>query len=791
MERMFPGIPICIPNPYCPLAFEDFGGEVEDAEACSASPMYHRSIVVMEVGTYQQWENLEGREVIASPQVARATKMALQAYSYPGAEATARARAALQVSPICPEAYVVLAVHSSSYEEALAFFRLAEGQGLQVVQPGIADEALETDDDLWGRVVLRAWIRGVYGVGNTLRKLGRYREALERYEVLVRHCPRPNTHSSFCNFHAHMPELWYRVHGPEECLKRVRSSSSGSSCLSASVPRVHGDCLHPLASTTCELNSCQVPWLYNLALANYVTGVERGVGLVSGGAFQGSQGSQGMLREALNGAAAVLAVTQNPHVVDYLTGDRKMPRGRIPQSMGPSDSPMQAALYAKDCRDLWEGVPGAIPYILRLRNTMSAAEQLILAGRSPSAPFDAALVEKCFRGGVLPNSAVTGLPNSGSLLGAAAILERPEAPALVRLLLEQGAKVAPTPGSPQPLTPLHLACYYGAEPEVVRLLLEHGGDAFSMSSSRFGPVQPPIAMACNQGNPRELDVILEHCPELANPTGSRPALTAKGAALLEGCLIELLRTSVLPCVKGKAKCQRCTSGDAAHGPHVSFEGCVDAVVRHGLRPSTPLLKKLQRIVKDSQPTWGNKLAKDLLEYFLKTAAAAGPAAGAGSGTAGASGSASSSSSSTAAGAAGAAGPAAEPPPEGDPSGWSVAQLKRFLAGSAVDTSQCIEKSQLVDLCRPLLEARAAAAAAASAAAAAAQPAAGAGAGAASGDANGAGAARATERRCALCRAPHRQDGGRLRVCTGCQRAWYCSKACQRKHWGAHKAACNR
>ena len=41
-----------------------------------------------------------------------------------------------------------------------------QGGWLQAVQPGTADERLETpgdDGDLWGRVVLRAWIRWVEG----------------------------------------------------------------------------------------------------------------------------------------------------------------------------------------------------------------------------------------------------------------------------------------------------------------------------------------------------------------------------------------------------------------------------------------------------------------------------------------------------------------------------------------------------------------------------------------------------------------------------------------------------
>jgi hypothetical protein len=47
--------------------------------------------------------------------------------------------------------------------------------------------------------------RGVYGVGNTLRKLGQYGEALEKYELLAKRCRKPSTYSSFHNFHAHLP----------------------------------------------------------------------------------------------------------------------------------------------------------------------------------------------------------------------------------------------------------------------------------------------------------------------------------------------------------------------------------------------------------------------------------------------------------------------------------------------------------------------------------------------------------------------------------------------------------
>lgn len=30
---------------------------------------------------------------------------------------------------------------------------------------------------------------------------------------------------------------------------------------------------------------------------------------------------------------------------------------------------------------------------------------------------------------------------------------------------------------------------------------------------------------------------------------------------------------------------------------------------------------------------------------------------------------------------------------------------------------------------------------------------------------------------------------KLRMCSGCEKVWYCDRECQRQHWPAHKAAC--
>jgi hypothetical protein len=137
-----------------------------------------------------------------------------------------------------------------------------------------------------------------------------------------------------------------------------------------------------------------------------------------------------------------------------------------------------------------------------------------------------------------------------------------------------------------------------------------------------------------------------------------------------------------------------------------------------------------------------------------------------------------------------AGAASAALPEGDPSGWRVGQLKRMLAEAGVDCSHCIEKVQLVELCRDLLVGSGPGAAAA-APATTGQARAASSSSVASGQTNGSGGAAAAGKSCAKCGAERRPDGGKLRVCTGCLRAHYCSSECQKGHWREHKAVCKK
>jgi tetratricopeptide (TPR) repeat protein len=145
----------------------------------------------------------------------------------------------VQIHPICPEAYNVLALQSDSYEEALEYFKKAVEQGTLVKNEKDMKEALE-NKEIFGLPPMRAYFRGLFGVGNTLRKMGKYEEALPYYEKLATMEQRPGSSGmSYINYNAHLPELWFRIYGPEECLKRALKYKN-SQCL--------------------EYHSCQIPW---------------------------------------------------------------------------------------------------------------------------------------------------------------------------------------------------------------------------------------------------------------------------------------------------------------------------------------------------------------------------------------------------------------------------------------------------------------------------------------------------------------------------------------------------
>ncbi|KAL4435486.1 hypothetical protein ABPG77_006248 [Micractinium sp. CCAP 211/92] len=599
-------------NHAVPLHFETYGGTVHDGR-------------IQDVGfgaTAAMEAHVQLAEDFRSPEVMRAALIALGAHDHlPGQRGKARREAlkALQVSPICPEAHNVLALCSDSLEEALEQYSKAEELGPQVCPPERLQEELK-NGDLWLRLWARPYLRGLFGVGNTLRKLGRYEEALPKYERLCQLSSRMHATGPFITWFAHLPELWLRVHGPQGCLTRMFRAK-----------KVQVTCI--------EYTSSQVCWLYGMALAQFASGQVREYRPAVTSRGPNDEGV--VWEQAWGGSAAIMAVDMAPTAAEYLLGELPMPSNPLPRYLGPCRSHAQGALYAHMCGDQWRSTPGALDFLRRIRNTQQVATA-VFKHVHDGETLDENWVLSRIEDGIFPNAAVTPAAYfGGTILTSICALSSTGLPGLeqmqarlVRAVLRQG--VDPKQRGPIGLTALCQAAYYAAGPEVVRLLLEAGFDPLEEVAQPGSPLedrfQNPLSMTANQGNARELDAILTHSPQLCSrlAKGFRPASSrVVKAPVLELLLYSTLESSCLSCVAGGVPCQRCEQGDGKHSPHCSFHACVEVLVKHGLRSSQQMREHFKALLGFALPQ-NRRYIRDVIERFEAASRAAQAGGGSGS-----------------------------------------------------------------------------------------------------------------------------------------------------------------
>jgi len=121
---------------------------------------------------------------------------AAQDIMYDAWEATGRrkriafAKRALQVSPLCADAYSLLAQEEAkSTEDAYALYRMAVEAGKQALGPA---DLKEYKGYFWGALETRLYMRALHGLGLTLNSLGRHEEAIDIYGELLRLNPNDN-----------------------------------------------------------------------------------------------------------------------------------------------------------------------------------------------------------------------------------------------------------------------------------------------------------------------------------------------------------------------------------------------------------------------------------------------------------------------------------------------------------------------------------------------------------------------------------------------------------------------
>ncbi len=233
----------------------------------------------------------------------RARAVADRAFDEPDPEKSAKLAAqALEISPDCADAYVVLAEMAPNRKEALELYQ----QAVAAAERALGPEAFRDDvGHFWGLLETRPYMRARERLAHTLWTLGRREEAADHLRDMLRLNPNDNQ-------------------GLRYTLSAWLLNLDRDDELAALIERYDED-----ASAT---------WAYARVLLAFRRGDEAGA------------------RKLLQQARKV-----NKHVPAYLTGEQHLPTV-LPDSytLGGKD---EAILYAADHLSAWKSTPGAVTWL--------------------------------------------------------------------------------------------------------------------------------------------------------------------------------------------------------------------------------------------------------------------------------------------------------------------------------------------------------------------------------------------------------------------------------------------
>lgn len=169
---------------------------------------------------------------------------------------------------------------------------------------------------------------------------------------------------------------------------------------------------------------------------------------------------------------AIIGASQcSRNVLSFLTGERKLPNCKIPYAMKSESSLSNSAVYCMSNLELWRSTPGAIEWaatncythycVCMLRNEVEILKHLKVTNTVENFKE---LVNK----GVFLEASIPGF---GSRLVSEAVKSNDVDK--LKVLLDAGAKVVPDVSNCTP-KPLHIACYYDHDPEIIKTLCRYG-----------------------------------------------------------------------------------------------------------------------------------------------------------------------------------------------------------------------------------------------------------------------------------------------------------------------------
>ena len=238
----------------------------------------------------------------ASTPLERAQDLVYRAFDARGRRRILLARKALEVSPDCADAYVLLAEDSSDVETARDLYAQGLAAGERALGPAVFAEQAGR---FWGDVRTRPYMRARFGLARCLADLGQHGDAIPHYRELL------------------------RLDAGDSL--GVRYSLLGSLLRTGQ----DGDAESLLA----QFDEPTGLWLYGGALA----------------AFR-REGDSPASRAKFRAA-----VRANRHVPAYLTGEAERPPV-LPETYAVG-SPEEAVISVADLGDVWAATPGALGWV--------------------------------------------------------------------------------------------------------------------------------------------------------------------------------------------------------------------------------------------------------------------------------------------------------------------------------------------------------------------------------------------------------------------------------------------
>jgi tetratricopeptide (TPR) repeat protein len=226
-----------------------------------------------------------------------------RAWEASGARRLALARDALALSPLCADAHVILAMHATDAEEALAQWRAGVAAGEAAIGPA---GFKRMRGEFWGWLETRPYMRALHGLAHALHEGGQAEDAIAIARRMLDLNPNDNQGVRY--------QLlgWLAAEGRDD-------DAAG---LIAAYP-----------------DDGMAVWSWMRALLAFRAG-----------------GDDDAARAALD-----LALADNPHVAPLLTGVKRMPRRQAP-FYTPGD-PSEAQVVIAETGAAWMLTPGAVAWI--------------------------------------------------------------------------------------------------------------------------------------------------------------------------------------------------------------------------------------------------------------------------------------------------------------------------------------------------------------------------------------------------------------------------------------------